>query len=178
ISPSGAVGVSYGANQGFTITPNTGYYVTDVQVDSVSAGAVTSYSFTNVTANHTIHASFAITQYMITATAGANGSISPSGAVLVDHGSSQTFTITPSTGYHIDSVLVDGAEAGPIGSYTFTSVTSNHTIRTVYAIDQFTITSTTGPNGSISPSGAVGVSYGANQGFTITPNTGYYVTDV
>ena len=45
-------------------------------VDGGSVGAVTSYTFTNVTANHTIAASFAINTYTITATAGANGSIS------------------------------------------------------------------------------------------------------
>jgi hypothetical protein len=51
--------VNYGATQAYTITPATGYHVADVLVDGVSAGAVTSYNFTNVTANHTISASFA-----------------------------------------------------------------------------------------------------------------------
>ena len=58
-------------------------------------GAVTSYTFTNVTADHTIAASFAIDTYTITASAGANGSISPSGAMTVNYGANQTFTITP-----------------------------------------------------------------------------------
>ena len=49
----------------------------------VSVGAVTSYTFTNVLANHTISASFAINTFTITATAGTNGSIAPSGAVTV-----------------------------------------------------------------------------------------------
>ena len=67
----------------------------DVLVDGVSVGAVTSYTFTNVTANHTIAASFAIDTYTITASAGANGTISPTGAVSVNYGANQTFTITP-----------------------------------------------------------------------------------
>ena len=67
----------------------------DVLVDGVSVGAVTSYTFTNVTANHTIAASFAIDTYTITASAGANGTISPSGHVTVNYGANQTFTITP-----------------------------------------------------------------------------------
>ena len=52
--------VNYGADQAFTITPDACYHVADVLVDGVSVGAVTSYTFTNVTANHTIAASFAI----------------------------------------------------------------------------------------------------------------------
>ena len=59
ISPSGAVGVTAGSGQNFTITPDGGYGVADVLVDGVSQGAVTSYSFTNVVADHTISASFA-----------------------------------------------------------------------------------------------------------------------
>ena len=63
--------VNYGADQAFTITPDARYHVADVLVDGVSVGAVTSYTFTNVTANHTIAATFAIDTYTITASAGA-----------------------------------------------------------------------------------------------------------
>jgi hypothetical protein len=179
ISPSGGVVVYYGANQTFTVTPNTGYRVADVLVDGSSVGSVSSYTFTNVTASHTITASFTVLSYTITASAGANGGISPSGGVVVNYGASQTFTITPNTGYRISDVLVDGASGGAVGSYTFTNVTANHTISATFlALGTLTITASAGPNGSISPSGGVGVNYGANQTFTITPNTGYRVADV
>lgn len=58
ISPSSNVNVVYGASQTFTITPDEGYEVEDVLVDGKSVGAVTSYTFENVTANHTISATF------------------------------------------------------------------------------------------------------------------------
>ncbi len=45
ISPSGNVSVKHGADQGFTITPSAGYHIDEVLVDSVSQGAVTSYTF-------------------------------------------------------------------------------------------------------------------------------------
>ncbi|MCX7000560.1 MAG: LamG domain-containing protein, partial [Candidatus Sumerlaeota bacterium] len=112
ISPSGAVTVNYGADQGFTITPIAHYHVADVLVDSVSVGAVTSYTFLSVTTNHTIAASFAFDTYTITASAGANGSISPSGAVTVNYGADQGFTITPIAHYHIADVLVDSVSVG------------------------------------------------------------------
>lgn len=58
ISPSGAVTVPAGGNLTFTITPDAYYSIVDVKVDGVSVGAVDSYTFTNVSANHTISATF------------------------------------------------------------------------------------------------------------------------
>ncbi len=134
ISPSGAVAVNHGADQSFTITPDTGYHVADVLVDGASVGAVASYNFTNVTANHTISASFAadtVTTFTITASAGANGSISPTGAVAVNHGADQAFAIAANTGYHVADVLVDGASVGAVASYNLATLLL--TIRSVPA---------------------------------------------
>jgi hypothetical protein len=182
IAPSGAVTVNHGSNQSFTITPNANYHVADVLVDGSSVGAVTSYSFNNVTANHTISATFAvnITTHTITASAGSNGSISPSGALTVNHGANQGFTITPNANYHVADVLVDGSSVGAVTSYTFNNVTANHIISATFAVNitTHTITASAGSNGSISPSGALTVNHGANQGFTITPNANYHVADV
>ena len=106
-------------------------------------------------------------QHTITASAGANGSISPSGTVLVNEGANQTFTIAPTSGFEIADVLVDGSSVGAVASYTFTNVTANHTIAATFSAIQHTITASAGANGSISPSGAVLVNEGANQTFTI-----------
>ncbi|MCL2098058.1 MAG: M6 family metalloprotease domain-containing protein [Bacteroidales bacterium] len=67
----------------------------------------------------------------IDASAGSGGSISPSGTVFVDSGSSATFVITPNTGYRISQVLINGVnDTGAVssGSYTFTNITANQTI--------------------------------------------------
>jgi hypothetical protein len=178
ISPTGAVSVNHGASQAFTITPAANYHVLDVLVDGSSVGAVTSYTFTNVVANHTISASFAIDGYSIVASAGSNGSISPSGTVNLNYGDSQTFTITPALHYHIVDVLVDGISVGAVSSHTFNSVTTSHTISASFAIDTYTITASAGSNGSISPLGATSVDYNNSQAFTITPAVGYHVADV
>ena len=178
ISPSGSVSVNHGANQTFAITPNTGYGVTNVLVDGASVGAVSSYTFNNVTANHTISASFAVNTYTINASAGTGGSISPSGAVAVSGGTTQTFTITPNSGYRIADVLVDGSSVGAVSSFTFTNVNSSHTISASFAANTYIITASAGVGGTITPSGSVSVNHGANQTFTITPNTGYTVSNV
>jgi asparagine N-glycosylation enzyme membrane subunit Stt3 len=71
----------------------------------------------------------------ISASAGAGGSISPSGSVFVNHGDSQTFTMTADTGYHIADVLVDGESVGAVSSYTLTDVQADHTISVSFAVD-------------------------------------------
>jgi len=70
--------------------------------------------------------------HTITSSASLNGSISPSGAVIVNQGSNKSFTITPDAGYSIDDVLIDGSSLGAVGSYTFTNVTEDHTISTTF----------------------------------------------
>jgi len=58
ITPSGAVSVAAGADQSFTIAANPCSHIGDVLVDGSSVGAVTTFTFTAVSANHTIAASF------------------------------------------------------------------------------------------------------------------------
>ena len=132
ITPNGAVVVSAGANQGFTITANSGYHIANVVVDGVYQGVIVNpfaYTFTSVAANHTIAATFAnVTTYTITTSAAANGTITPSGAVVVNASANQAFAIAANSGYHIADVLVDGGSVGAVGTYTFTSVAANHTI--------------------------------------------------
>jgi hypothetical protein len=178
ISPSGSVSVSHGANRTFTVTANTGYTIANVLVDGASVGAISSYTFSNVTANHTISASFNVITYTISASAGTGGTITPSGSVSVNHGANQIFTITPNTGYGVTNVLVDGASVGAVSSYTFNNVTANHTISASFAVNTYTINASAGTGGSISPSGAVAVSGGTTQAFTIAPNSGYRIADV
>src|SRR5206468_3595310 len=157
ISPAGSVSVDCGSSQTFTITPDACYHVADVLVDGVSVGAVSGYTLTNVTASHTIAATFAADTKSILAGAGAHGSISPAGSVSVDCGSSQTFTIAPDACYHIADVLVDGVSVGPLSSYTFSNVTAAHTVAASFAVGVETITASAGAHGTISPAGAVSV---------------------
>ncbi len=70
--------------------------------------------------------------YTIKATAGAGGSISPSGNVSVREGRDQTFTITPDKGYAISNVKIDGKSIGAVKSYTFKNVRRNHAIEVIF----------------------------------------------
>ena len=70
--------------------------------------------------------------YTIKATAGAGGSISPSGNVSVREGRDQPFTITPDKGYAVSNVKIDGKSIGAVKSYTFENVRRTHTIEVIF----------------------------------------------
>ena len=71
---------------------------------------------------------------VITATADEHGKIAPAaGMITVPKGKSETFTITPDSGYHIKDVLVDGKSVGAVSTYTFENVMDNHTIHATFA---------------------------------------------
>ena len=113
----------------------------------------------------------------LTASAGAHGTVSPTGAVSLVAGRSQTFTFTPESGYTVDTVTVDGVSIGAAASYTFANVLADHTLSVTFKVPAvFTITASTGPNGTISPVGAVAVTQGTSPTFTLTPGTGFAVT--
>ncbi|NCD34941.1 MAG: DUF5050 domain-containing protein [Spartobacteria bacterium] len=72
-------------------------------------------------------------EFTITATAGANGSISPSGDVVVQGGSDQLFTFTPDSWYRIQDVLVNDASLGGLSSYNWTNIMADGTITVSFA---------------------------------------------
>ena len=177
ITPNGMVTVAEGADQTFTITPDSGYAVADVLADGTSVGAVTTHTFSNVNADgHTISVTFkALPTYSINASAGANGTITPAGTVTVAEGADQTFTITPDAGYEIEDVLADGSSVGAVTTHTFPNVSENgHTISATFRkVVTYTITPNAGNGGQISPSAPQTVEGGQNLTFTVTPDSGY-----
>jgi hypothetical protein len=71
--------------------------------------------------------------YTISASAGANGTISPEGDVFVEPGEDKTFAMIPNSGCSVQKVVVDGVDVGPVESYTFRSVNSDHTIHVQFS---------------------------------------------
>ncbi len=177
ISPSGSVSVGKNGTQKFTFVPATNCWLDSLIVDGINRPDSIpgkSYTFTNVNEPHTIRAVYDAN--IITATAAANGSISPSGATIKAPNSSQIYTITPSTNYFLDSLIVDGInrpDSIPGKRFTFTNVNEDHTIRVVFRTN--TITSSTGPNGTISPLGGTNKLPASSQKYTITPNQYYFL---
>ena len=120
-----------------TATPNSGYHFVRWTENGAEVSTSASYSFT-LTADRTLTAVFSrnssggYSYYTIEATAGAGGSISPSGNVSVREGRDQTFTITPDKGYAVANVKIDGKSIGAVKSYTFENVRRTHTIEVIF----------------------------------------------
>lgn len=139
IVPTGQIQVPEGRSSTFNITANAPYYtISDVLVDGTSIGAVSSYTFTNITANHTIEAVFSpvTPQHTITATAGLNGSITPQGSIEKYAGESHTFYMNPIGNYGVTNVWIDGNPIGPTSSYTFTNIQQSHTIHAEFGLTE------------------------------------------
>ncbi|MFA5104312.1 MAG: putative Ig domain-containing protein, partial [Candidatus Margulisiibacteriota bacterium] len=229
INPSGGVNVTEGSNRTFEVTAEVGYSISNVLVDGVSQGGVSAYTFSNVTAVHTIEASFSMTLpsapsdvaaisastsrievtwtdnainetgyriqrslngtsswttiatpsanavnygdsvlsanttyyyricafnaegdsayssavsattlpnvvriYSINAIAGVGGTIEPSGLIEVTEGGNQVFCISAESGYEITSIKVDGVTQGAAGTYSFSSISRDHSIEALF----------------------------------------------
>jgi hypothetical protein len=163
--------VNSGANgTPVTATPNSGYHFVQWS-DGATANPRTD---TNVTANITVSASFAINTYTLTYTAGANGTIAGTSPQTVNHGANGTpVTATPNSGYH----FVQWSDASTANPRTDTNVTANVSVTASFAIDTFTVSATSGGNGTITPA-SQSVNYNGVANFTVTPALGYHVASV
>ena len=143
IQPSGRIWAEHWTTQTFAITPIGAYQISDVIVDGVSVGPVSTYSFRNIAKPHTIQAKFKLgsfypssssilSNFFVTSSADVGGDINPSGDVSVSQGNSQTFMITPSAGYTLADVIIDGKSVGPVKLFTFSSVSGDHSINAVF----------------------------------------------
>lgn len=114
-------------------TANNGFSFMNWIENGIVVSTEASYSFT-VDRERSLMAVFSQElYYTISAIAGANGSISPEGDVMVFPGEDKTFTMIPNSGCRVSNVLVDGLDVGPVESYTFRNVNGNHSIRVQFS---------------------------------------------
>ena len=176
-----------GSNKYLHISKRQGYKLTSVILDDNSqtipsqteaSGEVMTISLENITSNHNLVVTSEPFKYTITTSAGSNGSITPS--ATVNYGSSKTINMSPSTGYEVNEVIVDGVNKGKITTYTFNNITDNHTISVTFKkLDEqkFTVNCTTVQNGniSVSPSSAT---VGTKITIYVNPSEGYRLKQI
>ncbi|MEI6297437.1 MAG: FG-GAP-like repeat-containing protein, partial [bacterium] len=154
ITPLGDKEVALGTDQAFIIEPAPTYHVADVLVDGVSVEERTNYTFNNVTANHTIHAIFAINQYAVNFDLGLHGTLK-AGETLnqtVNHGSGAT------------APIFDLAPGWAFSGWdlAFDNVTTNLNVTAQYSIVTYTVNFTAGENGTITGTKEQTVNHGTN----------------
>jgi len=170
--------LSYGSNYTLTITPDENYQVADVVIDGISMGAITSYEFINVTADHNVVVTFEATMYTLTASTNiASCTITPA-TTTVQAGSDVIYTVTPATGYHLVSVTANGVEIiVPGNTFTIEDVQGDIEIYAIFASNNVTVTVDQPAHATIAP-GTMMYAYGATPSYTIVPEVGYEVVNV
>jgi hypothetical protein len=180
ITPAGTSTVSSGSSQSYTITPASGYSISSVSVDGASKGAVSSYTFSNVTANHTISATFQAMTYSLTKSTSGTGvgtiTSSPAGTSFAS-GTLINLTATAANGS-----TFSGWSGACTGTSTTCQITmnSNKSVSASFTLNQnttayYTITSSAGIGGTITPSGMKSIKSGSSQSYSIKANTGYKI---
>ena len=184
ILPVGEITVAEHQAKTFHIHVSSAYVIDKIYVDGISLGPIPSYTFEDVTCNHTISALFMKEDqqtFTITAVAGPEGSITPEGVHTVSWKEDMTFTITADSGYAVSHVFVDGVDQGSLSTYTFNDIIANHEINALFVredLQTFIITASAGSGGSISPEGQLTVPWNEDMTYTITADPEYIISHV
>ena len=180
ISPNTVQTVNYGATTAFTVAPSTGYTTNTTVSGTCSQGSWntgnTVWTTGAITANCTVGFNFTPITYTIATAVNPSGggtvSCSPN---PVTYGGSSTCTATANAGYSFANFT--GACTG--ATCALSNVTTQPGIVTAnFTPITYTVTPSAGTGGTISPSTAQQVNYGATTAFTVTPNTGYSIASV
>jgi hypothetical protein len=170
--------IAYGSNYALTFTPDANYQVADVVVDGVTVGAVDSYEFINVTANHTVEVSFEAIMYTLTATSNMEGCTITPATTTVQAGSNVSYTLSAASGCHLLNVIANGEEVAVTNNaFTITDVQSDYTIFANFAPNYVTVTVNQPAHATITP-GTQTYAYGATPSYMIVPEVGYEVVSV
>lgn len=132
-SVSGGGTFNQGASCTIHATANSDYTFVNWTENGTQVSTNVNYSFT-VTGNRNLVANFVPNTHTIQATAGSNGTITPSGNITVALGANQSFSMIPDAGYEVQEVYIDGNPVGAMNSYTFTNVTDDHYIHVTFTL--------------------------------------------
>lgn len=198
--------VQYGESKEITAVANNGYCIESFKVDGVEQSDATAkreytYSFTNITANHTVSVIFARQTYKITFTVGENGSVNytngsngtvTGGSVNIekefeesldpDNPTKVIVDAIPADNYRVSKMVVDGETSDfkdnnyAVVGKEFT-MTKDHTFEVEFSLNRFSVTVNSGENGDAWANQEI-VNYNENAQITIVPNDNYNIESV
>ena len=173
-------GVVEGTKVEITFTPNAGYMIDKVLVNTVETTVTGNRIELTVDEGKEVKVSYKKIPFTVTVKDVTGATITPNGVVAVSYGEDKEFTITANSGYKLVKVLVDGTDktADMVGdTLKLTNITSNINLEVVVINVFDVITSVDGGNGTITES-KTGVVKGTKVEITFTPNAGYMIDKV
>lgn len=199
--------IDYDSNKDYTVTADTGYAIQSLTVDGLSIAAAVgqtsyTYSFNNINRAHTISATFLVTSVTFNVAPGSGGGIDlgppyipippyrwPGGTTYsyTDVAGIYPFLVIPDAGYGIDWVrttdkfgnVVDvGVPQGQTTTYSLNVDIANINTLSANFLPFYTVTSSAGVGGTISPSGATSVLSGQAITFDVTPDAGFRILSI
>lgn len=186
LTPETSVQVAQGMDRAFIAVPESGYRVESVTVNGVlvepTIPAKNLYNLTNIQVNMVVQARFVRSQpdfYKITATAGANGTVTPS-MDLVPAGMFVDFKATPDAGYVIDTALFNGEPVIPFDNTLRVRPVKDSVLSVTFKVNplpEYTVSVSASTGGTVSP-GFIKVREGDSVVIIITPEPGYQVDSV
>ncbi|MBI5168039.1 MAG: T9SS type A sorting domain-containing protein [Candidatus Eisenbacteria bacterium] len=171
-----AVDIAWSADGGATFpnaiatgVANTGTFNWTVsgQPTATARVRVRAYDSGSNVGSDSSHTNVAFTGWTVTASAGANGTISPAGAVGVGDGATPNYTITPAAGYKVADVLVNGVSVGAVTNHTFAAIHANQTIAASFTLATYALNVTVSGSGTVTKTPDL-AQYPAHSSVTLT----------
>ena len=183
ITPLGITSVKSRTDQTYNIIPDTGYSISTLTVDGVNLAVTPTYTFTNVTAPHTIEATFTMQQDLTPPVITLNGDNIISiivGSDFKDPGATALDEIDGICPVFVTGTVNTSAVGQYIITYRATDLSGNTSFATrtvnVVLAPTYNIVVTMGKNGIIIPGGTTAVVSNTDQTYNIIPDTGYSIS--
>ncbi|MDE6656388.1 MAG: hypothetical protein K2J85_05285, partial [Anaeroplasmataceae bacterium] len=131
--------IPYGSRHVFTIAPQNGYEIINVNIDGQAMGPIEEYIFDEILEDHEIEIQIQQIILRIRVNVIGNGTINPSGDAYVTYGSDKILTFTPDMGYYVKNVKIDNRDLGELSNYIFETVTNDHQVEVEFEQITYTI---------------------------------------
>jgi len=194
IYPAGLIQIKEHANQLFYIVPDSGYEIEDVEIDGLSYGNITSFTFTDVVSSapkfqekindkdilvhHTIKAKFRKTVFDINVIYSGNGEVDPFGKIKAEYGSNVQIVMKPDIGHTISKLLVNKVEKLITNRYILENITMDYNVEVVFEPMSYIIQVETVGKGSVFPEGLITVKHNDNIELRATAEKGFRVKTI
>ena len=150
VTPNTSLEIPYGDDETYAFIPEDGYKIKEVIVDGEALEPNSSYTFYNITSNHTVSVEFEKIFHTIQVLCGENGTANLPEINTLEHRSNLMCRFTPNEGYRLKDILVDGdSVGGDSTSYYFGNISTDHTIEAVFEEILFYLTVHFGPEGTV-----------------------------